>query len=110
MADIFDDNHYYIPKILFQDDFYTALNIAAIVVYTILKDKQKEAASKGWIDSEGNVYLAYRLSEMQKMFGVGKDKMIRIMRILEEHNLIEREREDVFYGHSLPYRTYINEV
>ncbi len=44
------------------------------------------------------------------MFGVGKDKMIRIMRILEEHNLIEREREDVFYGHSLPYRTYINEV
>lgn len=47
MADIFDDNHYYIPKILFQDDFYKALNIDAIVVYTILKDKQKEAASKG---------------------------------------------------------------
>ena len=32
------------------------------------------------------------------------------MRRLEEFNLIEREREDVFYGYSLPYRTYINEV
>ena len=47
---------------------------------------------------------------MQKMFGVGKQKMIDIMRMLEEHNLIEREREDVFYGRSLPYRTYINEI
>ncbi|MFD3114690.1 replication initiation factor, partial [Streptococcus agalactiae] len=24
--------------------------------------------------------------------------------------LIERERVDVFYGYSLPYKTYINEV
>ncbi|NLQ33343.1 replication initiation factor, partial [Streptococcus mutans] len=27
-----------------------------------------------------------------------------------EHNLIERDRVPVFYGHSLPYRTYINEI
>ena len=106
----FEDNYYYIPKILFQDDYYQDLSIDAIVAYTILKDKQKDAPSKGWIDSEGNIYLAYRMSEMQKMFGVGKQKMIDIMRMLEEHNLIEREREDVFYGRSLPYRTYINEI
>lgn len=85
----FEDNYYYIPKILFQDDYYQDLSIDAIVAYTILKDKQKDAPSKGWIDSEGNIYLAYRLSEMQKMFGVGKQKMIDIMRMLEEHNLIE---------------------
>ena len=110
MTYIFEDNCYYIPKILFQDAYYQDLSIDAIVVYTILKDKQKEVTSKGWIDSEGNIYLAYRLSEMQKMFGVGKKKMINILRMLENHKLIEREREGVFYGYSLPYRMYINEI
>ena len=107
----YDKDYYYIPKVLFQDDFYKGLSVDAIFIYTILRDRQKDAISKKWIDTDGNVYLAYSLPELQKMFGFGKDKMIEIMRKLEEHNLIEREREYAgFYGHNFPYRTYIIEV
>ena len=107
----YDKDYYYISKVLFQDDFYKGLSVYAIFNYTILRDRQKDAISKKWIDTDGNVYLAYSLPEMQKMFGFGKDKMIEIMRKLEEHNLIERERENTsFYSHNFPYRTYIIEV
>lgn len=44
------------------------------------------------------------------MFSCSRTTMIDIMQRLEEVNLIERERVDVFYGYSLPYKTYINEV
>lgn len=46
MTYIFEDNCYYIPKILFQDAYYQDLSIDAIVVYTILKDKQKEVTKR----------------------------------------------------------------
>ncbi|WP_373757183.1 replication initiator protein A [Streptococcus ferus] len=106
----FDNENYLIPKILLQDDFYSSLSAKDLFVYAVLKDKQIEAPEKGWIDAEGSLYLSYKISELAKMFSCGQKTMIRIMQRLEEVNLIERERVDVFYGYSLPYKTYINEV
>ncbi|HEN0222398.1 TPA: replication initiator protein A [Streptococcus agalactiae] len=106
----YDDDYYYIPKILFKDDFYSCLTATDVLVYSVLRGKQIEAVEKGWIDAEGNIYLNYNISDLAKMFSCGRGKMIDIMRRLEECNLIERERVDIFYGNSLPYMTYINEV
>lgn len=107
---MYDVDNYLIPKILFQDEFYSSLSAMDIVVYAVLKDKQEEAITKGWIDVDGNVYLNYRIEDLVKMFSCGRTTMIAIMKRLEEVNLIERDRENVFYRHNLPYRTYINEV
>ncbi|HHL0475936.1 replication initiation factor, partial [Streptococcus agalactiae] len=52
----------------------------------------------------------FKLIELAKMFSCSRTTMIDVMQRLEEVNLIERERVDVFYGYSLPYKTYINEV
>lgn len=106
----YDSENFLIPKILFQNEFYSELSFNDIFVYSVLKDKQIEALEKGWVDTNGSVYLSYTMKELAKMFSCTKVTMIRIMKRLEEFNLIEREREDVFYGYSLPYRTYINEV
>ena len=107
---MYDEECYLIPKGLLQDEFYSALSVDAIFVYTILKEKQKEAVLRHWIDEEGNIYLSYSIEELMKLFGYSRSKMVVLMRSLEEHNLIERDRVPVFYGHSLPYRTYINEI
>ena len=103
----YDNENYLIPKILLQDDFYSSLSATDLFVYAVLKDKQIEAPEKGWIDVDGSVYL---LNELAKMFSCSRTTMITIMRRLEEVNLIERERVDIYYGHSLPYKMYINEV
>ncbi|HEN4304354.1 replication initiator protein A [Streptococcus agalactiae] len=106
----YDNENYLIPKILLQDDFYSSLSAKDLFVYAVLKDKQIEAPEKGWIDADGNIYLSYKISELAKMFSCSRTTMIDVMQRLEEVNLIERERMDVFYGYSLPYKTYINEV
>ena len=105
----YDNENYLIPKILLQDDFYSSLSATDLFVYAVLKDKQIEAPEKGWIDVYGSVYLNFKLNELAKMFSCSRT-MITIMRRLEEVNLIERERVDIYYGHSLPYKIYINEV
>lgn len=107
---MYNNENYLIPKILFQDDFYSSLSVKDIVVYSVLRDKQIEAPEKGWIDADGSIYLNFKIEELANMFSCSRGTIIDIMRRLEEVNLIEREREDVFYGHSLPYKTYINEV
>lgn len=106
----YENDYYLIPKVLFQDEFYSNLSASAILVYSVLRAKQLEAPEKGWIDADGSIYLNFKLTELAKMFSCGRGTMIDIMRRLEEVNLIERERVDVFYGYNLPYKTYINEV
>lgn len=108
----YDVENYLIPKILLQDDFYSSLSATDLFVYAVLKDKQKEAPEKGWIDADGSIYLNYKLTELAKMFSCGRNTILRIMQRLEEVNLVERERQMVgyYYNHSLPYKTYINEV
>lgn len=106
----YDNDSYLIPKVLLQDDFYSSLSARDILVYAVLKDRQIEAPEKGWIDTDGSIYLNFKLIELAKMLSCSRTTMIDIMQRLEEVNLIERERVDVFYGYSLPYKTYINEV
>ncbi|WP_049507392.1 replication initiator protein A [Streptococcus anginosus] len=106
----YENDYYLIPKVLLQDDFYSSLSVKDILVYSVLKDRQIEAPEKGWIDVDGSVYLNFKLNELAKMFSCSRTTMITIMRRLEEVNLIERERVDIYYGHSLPYKIYINEV
>lgn len=106
----YENDYYLIPKVLLQDDFYSSLSVKDILVYSVLKDRQIEAPEKGWIDVDGSVYLNFKLNEFAKMFSCSRTTMITIMRRLEEVNLIERERVDIYYGHSLPYKMYINEV
>lgn len=106
----YENDYYLIPKVLLQDDFYSSLSVKDILVYSVLKDRQIEAPEKGWIDVDGSVYLNFKLNELAKIFSCSRTTMITIMRRLEEVNLIERERVDIYYGHSLPYKMYINEV
>ena len=106
----YENDYYLIPKVLLQDDFYSSLSVKDILVYSVLKDRQIEAPEKGWIDVDGSFYLNFKLNELAKMFSCSRTTMITIMRRLEEVNLIERERVDIYYGHSLPYKMYINEV
>lgn len=106
----YENDYYLIPKVLLQDDFYSSLSVKDILVYSVLKDRQIEAPEKGWIDVDGSVYLNFKLNELAKMFSCSRTTMITIMRRLEEVNLIERERVDIYYGHSLPYKMYINGV
>ena len=106
----YDNENYLIPKILLQDDFYSSLSASDLFVYVTLKKEQIERTEKGWIDVDGSVYLNFKLNELAKMFSCSRTTMITIMRRLEEVNLIERERVDIYYGHSLPYKIYINEV
>lgn len=106
----YDNENYLIPKVLFRDEFYKCLTPSAIIVHTVLLDKMQEAPTKNWIDENGDVYLNYRIVDLEKIFGFGNKKIIRILKSLEECNLIERERVPVFYRANLPYRIYINEV
>lgn len=103
-----DEDYYTVPKIFWNDGLYNQLTLEDMLIYAVLKDKVLQAVNRGWIDSEGGVYLNYTLKEFAKMFGVSKVKMIQVMQRLEECNLIERE---LTYELRLrQYRTYVNEL
>lgn len=108
----YENDYYLIPKVLFQDDFYKDFVPLDVIVYSVLRNKQEEAIEKGWIDDEGNIYLAYRIEDLAKKFSCAISTMVAVLQRLESVNLIERERQRnaSYYNHNLPYMTYINEV
>ncbi|MGO0093334.1 replication initiator protein A [Streptococcus suis] len=103
-----NEYYYYLPKALLIEEKYRDLSLHAILFYVILLDKREEAIENGWIDDDGEIYFAYKLTEMSEMFGFSRTKIIGI-----KYQLQIAELATVHKGNRvlhLPDRIYLKEL
>lgn len=74
--------------------------------YAILKDRFELSLRNNWIDKNGDVYLIYTVTELQKILGYGNKKVIKLKKELQEYGLLEEVRQ----GLNKPNLLYLGNV
>lgn len=74
--------------------------------YAILKDRFELSLRNNWIDKDGDVYLIYTVTELQKILGYGNKKVIKLKKELQEYGLLEEVRQ----GLNKPNLLYLGNV
>lgn len=84
-----------VPKVLWENERYMHLSIAAILLYALLLDRYKLAARtcNAWRNEQGQVYICYSVAEVKKYMRCGHDKACYLFRELQNVGLIERKRK-----------------
>ncbi len=81
------------PKILFSNPIFKKLSTDAKVLYSFMQDRFRLSKKNNWIDDHNRVYIYFTHEEIREVFDIGKDKVIKLMKELEEYNLIERKKQ-----------------
>ena len=84
-----------VPKVLFENERYRYLSVAAILLYALLLDRYKIAIRNcnTWRNNQGQVYICYTIAEVEKHIRCGHDKACGLFRELQNVGLIERKRK-----------------
>ena len=85
-------SYFRIPKALFQDHRFRQLSTDARTLYGILLDRMSLSAKNGWLDEQGRVYIIYTVREVQESLCCAEHKAVKLLRELEDIDLIERKR------------------
>lgn len=84
-----------VPKVLWENERYRYLSVAAILLYALLLDRYKLAARtcNARRNERGQVYICYSVAEAEKYVRCGHDKACYLFRELQNVGLIERKRK-----------------
>lgn len=83
-----------IPKELFRNPYYAALSAESKLLYGFLLDRASLSWEQGekWRTPEGDPFVIFTLAEIQERIHCSKPKAIALLKTLDEHNLIQRNR------------------
>lgn len=93
---------YRIPKLLFSPA-YKELSVAAKMLYTLMLDRMSLSARNRWMDTDGRVYIYFRMNEIMSVLGCGHNKAVALYAELEKFGLIERKKQ----GLGRPAKIYV---
>ena len=85
-------SYFRVPKALFQDSRFRQLSTDARTLYGILLDRMSLSVKNGWMDKQGRVYIIYTVREVQESLCCAEHKAVKLLRELEQIDLIERKR------------------
>lgn len=92
---------YAVPTFLWEEPFVD-LALEAKMLYGMLLSRAGLSRTNGWIDKHGRIYIYFTLEETMKSLRCGEQKASRLMKSLEAHGLIVRERR----GCGKPYSVF----
>lgn len=78
-----------IPRILVEHAYYKNLSDRAKVLYGILWEKKQEAASRGWVDDNGVMYVVFPKRKMQEELSCSRYRLDLVTKELVATDLIE---------------------
>ena len=83
-----------IPKELFRNPYYSGLSQESKLLYGFLLDRASLSWVQGekWRNEQGEPFVIFTLAEIQQRLGCGKNKATAVLRSLEAHHLIHRDR------------------
>lgn len=103
LGDIDNEQFYMVPKILFTNPFYKGLGANAKLIYAMLKDRMHLSRTNGWADDNGDIYLMFKQTEIQKLMDISHMTCVKAMKQLETYELIDIIRQ----GQQKPNKIYI---
>lgn len=105
-SEVDNERYYQLPKALFTNPVYKDVPLAAKTVYAVLKDRMALSRARGWKDENGDIYLLFRQHELMNILSLSERTTIRMLRVLQEANLIDVERQ----GFGKPNKIYIQHL
>ena len=94
---------YRIPKLLFTEPAYGTLAAESKVLYGLMLDRMSLSIRNNWLDSLGRVYIFFTVEDALDVLHLGRNKVMRLFKELEEIGLIDRKRQ----GLGKPSRIYV---
>ena len=85
------------------------LDINAVFLYSLLRDRAIISAENEWIDERGRVYIIYTRTQIAEETGWSKRKVIDAFRALSDANLIEEEVQKNRSGCNVAPRIYVKQ-
>ena len=92
-----------IPKALFQEQQFQDLSTDAKTLYGILLDRMSLSVKNEWFDKKGRVFIIFTIEDVKRTLRCADNKATRLLRELEEFDLIERKRR----GQGKPCLVYV---
>ena len=86
----------------------TIITTYAIIFYIILLSKREEAIEMGWVDDDGEIYLAYTREEFAGMLGCSTSKITNLKYRLQIADLITVYKHNPLLHQ--PDRIYVKEL
>ena len=85
-------SYFRIPRLLITSPRFKGLSTDAKLLYGMLLDRMSLSAKNGWLDEQGRVYIIYTVREVQESLCCAEHKAVKLLRELEDIDLIERKR------------------
>ena len=87
---------YQLPKQLLKDKQYQAISLEARLLYCLFLDRMQLSQKNGWQDEAGQTYIIYTQNEIVEELGCSSRSAVRILKELEEANMVERKRQGMY--------------
>lgn len=84
---------YRIPKLLFTNDYFENLSTDGKVLYGLMLDRMSLSLKNGWFDAENRAFIYFSIEEAMDLLKCKKNKIVDLMKRLEDVCLIERRRQ-----------------
>ena len=97
---------YRIPKALIKGVRYQHVTMEAKLLYGILLDRMSLSGKNDWCDAGGKVFIIYTVEELMEDFGCSNKTAIKLLRELEQSDLIVRQRQ----GLGKPSLIYVKQI
>ena len=97
---------YRIPKALIKGVRYQHVTMEAKLLYGILLDRMSLSGKNDWCDANGKVFIIYTVEELMEDFGCSNKTAIKLLRELEQSDLIVRQRQ----GLGKPSLIYVKQI
>ena len=97
---------YRIPKALIKGVRYQHVTMEAKLLYGILLDRMSLSGKNDWCDASGKVFIIYTVEELMEDFGCSNKTAIKLLRELEQSDLIVRQRQ----GLGKPSLIYVKQI
>ena len=93
------------PRVLIDDEKYADISIEAKILFALLLDRLclSEINADRFTDENGEIYVIYTVEEIKEKMNCAQNKALRLLRQLEDKNLIYRRRTNG----SRPAKIYI---
>ena len=89
----YQEKFYQLPKVFFSNEKYKKLSNDAKITYSILRDRLSLSLKNNWVDKNDNIYFIYTNDNLMDILDLGKNKVIKIKKELEEIELLKQTRQ-----------------
>ncbi len=94
---------YRVPKVLVAEKRYSSMPSDAKLLYGLLLDRMSLSAKNSWLDGQGRIFIYYKIESIERDMGCRAQKAVKLLKILEEYDLIERTKQ----GQGKPTKIYV---